>query len=270
MEELFLSSQFSRLWQGKDPFAEVDRLEGEVFRQVKSRKTLRFSVNGKAYFVKIHRGIGWFEILKELSQLKRPVLGADNEWTALNLLHRIGVDTMTPVAYGRRGANPARRQSFVITEELPQTQNLETYCAHWRTRPGPFRLRKALIERVASMMRQMHVHGMNHRDCYICHFLLDVSGDDAGTDLDRLRLYVIDLHRAQVRRRTPRRWIVKDLAGLYFSAMDLGLTASDRLRFIRAYRQKPLDHVFPGERRFWIRVERAARALYKKHAKNSP
>jgi heptose I phosphotransferase len=72
---------------------------------------------------------------------------------------------------------------------------------------------------------------------------------------------VIDLHRAQIRRRTPRRWLIKDLAGLYFSALDIGLTRTDRWRFITAYEQKPLRKVLQEHQRFWRRVERTALAL---------
>ena len=43
-------------------------------------------------------------------------------------------------------------------------------------------------------------------------------------DLEKMRLYLIDLHRMQLRRKTPSRWIVKDIAGLYYSSMDIGLT----------------------------------------------
>ncbi|MDY0358016.1 MAG: lipopolysaccharide core heptose(I) kinase RfaP, partial [Sedimentisphaerales bacterium] len=224
MKELFLSETFRYLWQDKDPFQEADRLAGKVFRQMKSRKTLRFVVNGDAYFLKMHRGIGWVEIAKELLQFKRPVLGAENEWRALRLLRQIGVETMTPAAYGTKGANPASRRSFIITEELTGTESLEDFCKDWSRRPPSFRLRVALIERVASMVRQMHRHGMNHRDCYICHFHLDISPGRDRIDPERFHLYVIDLHRARIRRRVPTRWIVKDLAGLYFSAMDIGLT----------------------------------------------
>src|SRR5690606_40875569 len=53
------------------------------------------------------------------------------------------------------------------------------------------------------------ISGVNHRDCYICHFLLHT---DKAVDPDDLRLSVIDLHRAQVRDATPRRWRDKDLA----------------------------------------------------------
>ena len=44
---------------------------------------------GSHYFAKIHHGVGWREILKNLLHLKLPVLGAENEWRALNLLPRL-------------------------------------------------------------------------------------------------------------------------------------------------------------------------------------
>jgi len=50
---LFLSEQFKIAWAGKDPFEEVEKLHGEVFRELESRRTLRFSLAGKRYFVKI-------------------------------------------------------------------------------------------------------------------------------------------------------------------------------------------------------------------------
>ena len=263
--QLYLNEEFSRLWGDLDPFAQVETLRGDVLRQVKGRTTLRFALNGSGYFVKIHRGVGWAEIAKNLLQLKCPILGAQNEWQALNHLRQIGVETMTPVAYGCQGANPARQRSFIITEELADTESLEDFCRDWPQDPPPFRLRKALVDRLASMVREMHGHGLNHRDCYICHFHLNISAGRRQVDPEHFHLHVIDLHRAQLRRQTPERWIVKDLAGLYFSAMDIGLTRTDCLRFLATYEQKPWREVLGDRRRFWRRVARTAIALYKKH-----
>jgi heptose I phosphotransferase len=264
MKQVWLSSRFRSLWEGRDPFAEADRLEGEVFRRVASRRTIRFTLAGGSYFAKIHHGVGWREIGKNLLHGKLPILSAQSEWAALNLLHQIGVRTMTPVAFGRKGSNPARIRSFLITEELAGTKSLEDLAATWATEPPAPRLRRALTEQLAGMVRQMHAHGLNHRDCYLCHFHLDTVSGREPVQPDKLRLYVIDLHRAQIRRRTPRRWLIKDLAGLYFSACDLKITKTDRLRFIRAYEQRPLRDVFPERRRFWRRVERTALALRRK------
>ena len=270
MNELYLSATFRDHWQGKDPFQQADRLQGQPFRQMKARKTLRFTLNGNAYFLKLHRGVGWTEIAKNLLQLKRPILGAQNEWRALKLLEQIGVETMTPVVYGSRGLNPARRQSFIITEELTDTESLEDFCRNWPSQPPSFQLRCALVQRVAAMVREMHRHGMNHRDCYICHFHLNVAAGRDRVDPKDLHLHVIDLHRAQLRRRTPLRWMIKDLAGLYFSAIDIGLTRTDRLRFMTTYEQRPRREILRDRRRFWRRIARTAIALYQKHFGHRP
>lgn len=237
MSTLVLDEPFRSLWRERDAFDAVDALHGEVFRELEGRRTLRTIVSGRAYFVKIHHGVGWTEIAKNLLSLRWPVLGADNEWQAIARLEHLGVGTMRAVAYGKRGINPAHRHSFIITEELAPTISLEDYCRDWPSQPPAPALKRALIRRVAEMTRAMHEGGMNHRDLYLCHFLLHL--DPAPTP-SALRLSLIDLHRSQLRRRTPRRWRDKDLAALYFSALDIGLDRRDLLRFLRVYFRSPL------------------------------
>jgi hypothetical protein len=96
---------------------------------------------------------------------------------------------------------------------------------------------------------------MNHRDFYICHFLLDVTHGCEHLDINSLRLYLIDLHRAQIRRNTPERWIIKDLAALYFSSKDIGLTKHDLLYFVKIYTNKPLRELMKSEIKFWDKVK---------------
>ena len=241
---LFIDEPFRTLWRGRDPFVAVEALEGEVFRELEARRTLRTEVAGCGYFVKIHRGVGWAEIFKNLFSLRLPVLGAANEWLAIKRLDELGVETMHGVAFGQRGSNPASRHSFIITEELAPTISLEDFCRDWPKVPPPVRLKRALIARVAEMAGRMHRGGVNHRDFYICHFLLDIKAEPT---VNNLKLSIIDLHRAQVRARTPRRWRDKDLASLYFSALTIGLTRRDVLRFLRGYFEKPLRETLREE-----------------------
>ncbi|MCO5786567.1 lipopolysaccharide core heptose(I) kinase RfaP [Pseudomonas sp. G11-1] len=255
---LVLKEPFKALWAGRDAFAEVENLQGEVFRELEARRTLRTEVDGRGYFVKIHRGVGWREIFKNWSTLKKPVLGADQEWEAIDALTHAGVPTMTAVAFGERGANPATRHSFIITEELAPTISLEDFTLHWPSDPPPAALKHALIHRVAEMTGRMHRAGVNHRDCYICHFLLHT---DAPPTPDNLRLSLIDLHRAQVRAEVPRRWRDKDLSGLYFSALNIGLTERDKLRFLRTYFQRPLRQILADEAVLLSMLERKAARL---------
>ena len=232
LTQLFIEEPFRSLWADLDPFTAVEALQGEVFRELEARRTLRTEVDGRAFFVKIHRGVGWGEILKNLLTLRLPILGAENEWLAVSRLTELGVDTMHAVAYGQRGANPASRHSFIVTEDLTPTISLEDYCRDWSTNPPPVLLKRALIDRVAEMAGQMHRGGINHRDYYICHFLLHLEPEPS---VNQLKLSLIDLHRAQIRDKTPQRWRNKDLASLNFSALSIGLTLRDKLRFLRGY-----------------------------------
>lgn len=257
-------------WQNQDLFEQIFALEGEIYRNKDGRKTLRFALDGKYYFAKLHKGVGWHTIIKYLLQLRLPVLSAENEWKAIQRLENLGIHTMRLVAYGKKGRNPASLHSFVITEELTKTESLENFCRTWPTLKTDYALKRALITEVAKIARKLHGNGMNHRDFYICHFLLDISGGKERIDPSNLTLYLIDLHRVQIRRRVPWRWRVKDIAGLYFSSMDIGLTRYDFLRFIRIYCDKPLKMSIRENKFFWWWVRRRAFSLYRKINEKGP
>ena len=257
-EFLELDDFFRRLWPPPaDPFRRVAELAGEEFRRVKTRRTFRVEIAGRGFFVKHHLGVGWGEIFKNLFMFKRPVLSARDEYRALKKLHELGVPTMTPAACGCRGSSPAKLESFLITEELADMVDLETLTSSWREAPPPPATRINLIRAVARSVRDMHRGGVNHRDCYICHYLTPRGGVDFGK-----KVYVIDLHRAQLRKRVPERYLVKDLAGLCFSSLDAGLTAREALRFIRIYTGNPLRHELKARGKFWADVLKTARKLY--------
>lgn len=260
--QLELSQAFSQQWKNKDPFVEVEKLKGEVYRALEARKTLRFCLHEKSYFIKIHRGVGWFEIIENLLRLRLPVLGASNEYLAIKKLEQLNVDTMHIAAYGVKGNNPAKQQSFIITDDLINTISLEDYCVSWKSKRPEFKLKLSLIDKLAHISRTLHQHGVNHRDYYICHFLLDIS--HLPLDYTQLKISLIDLHRAQLRLNTPERWIVKDIASLYFSAMDIGLTQRDFYRFMTWYNHCSLRDCLTRHISFWDRVELQGQKLWQR------
>lgn len=270
MRELWLRHDFAKIWLKEDPFKKVETLTGEVFREIKSRRTLRFEFQGKHYFIKIHRGIGWREIFKDLLQFRVPILGARNEWDAINKLKSLEISTMTAVAFGVIGKNPAKQYSFIVTEEITNSKDLESFCADWKNHPPCYRLKVLLINKIAEISRTLHANGINHRDYYLCHFLMDVSLGIENVTADNLKIYLIDLHRAQIRKKTPYRWVVKDIGGLYFSALDIGLSRKDILRFMKAYSQKSLRKTLFEDKSFWLDIENTAIALYKKEYSHLP
>lgn len=171
-----------------------------------------------------------------------------------------GGESSVVAAYGQRGLNPARRQSFILMEELAPVESLESFCKDWLRSPPDVRLKRELIEKVARIARELHRNGINHRDFYICHFLLDTAHER-----DHSRLFLIDLHRAQIRRQTPERWIIKDLSGLYFSSRDIGLTQRDLYRFIKAYTGQALHEAWGSKKLFWQKVRTRGEQLYSDH-----
>jgi UDP-glucose:(heptosyl)LPS alpha-1,3-glucosyltransferase len=241
---------------------------GEIIRKAPGRQTVLFDHDGKNYYIKSHTGVGWREILKNLSYLKKPVIGAQNEWHGIHHLDRINIKTMTPAGYGMVNRNPARRQSFIITEALEDTISLEEFCGHWKTHPPrqvhEIRFKRWLIQQLARITRIMHNSGANHRDYYLIHFLLRrVYEDNQRLSTEKSQLFLIDLHRMQLRKRTPYRWLVKDVAGLYFSSLDVSLCRRDLYRFMCSYTGKPLRATLEEDARFWNSVERRGLRVYK-------
>lgn len=259
---LHLEKEIAEAWGSDGAFNRARQQQGEVFREKEGRRTVRFTLNGKRYFLKLHQGVGWGEIIKNLLHFRLPVISASNEWLAIKKLRQLNLHTMTAVGYGRRGFNPAKQLSFLITDELVNTLSLEDLCATWPQHPPDFQLKQALIRRVAEIARTLHENGVNHRDFYLCHFLADVSMGRENLGAETLRLFLIDLHRAQIRKKTPLRWIIKDLGGVYCSALniDIGLTSRDVLRFMMTYSRKSLRQLM-ADRGFWLKVAHRARRL---------
>lgn len=244
---LILREPFSSLWKDKNPFDEVEKISGQVFRELETRRTLRFEVDGERFFLKLHHGIQFKEVLKSWIRFRAPVMGADREWVAIHRLAECGVDTMEGVAYGfQEEGNPLKRASFIITKDLGNTINIHDFlCAPLKPSPSVKRL---VIRRMAQMVRRMHDCGINHRDCYLAHFLLSRPFDVIYGKDENLKISIIDLHRAQVRNKVPTRWRDKDLIGLLFSARELKeVSFRDVYRFMKEYFQMPLREVLRTE-----------------------
>ena len=236
----------------------------DVYREKEGRRTVRLRRGEDVYFLKYHGGIGWREVWKNVCRGRPPVSGADNEYVALTALRDAGMAVPEVVAFARVGQSPARRRSAIVTRALRDTVSLEDYCATWQAQPPAAAQRIALVRHVAQIARQMHSLGVQHRDFYLCHFhlLLDSLRDG------KPRSYLIDLHRARVRLNMPRRWRIKDLAALYFSAMNCGLTRRDCLRFMYLYNEGGLRKALGEDARMWRAVSRKARRMRAQEARS--
>ena len=260
MVQAYMAPELANRLAGEDLLRWAEAAEGEVFREVKGRCTLRVLVGGRPYFLKRHRGVGWLEILKNWAVGKRPVLGAENEYLACRHLAARGLAAPRVAAFATEGGNPARRRSFVLCEALTGYDSLEAVAASWAEAPPSPLARRRLIVAVARFVRRLHEAGVAHRDLYICHLMLDRQRWAQG----EARLAVLDLHRARLQPNLPAYWRKRDLAALLFSTLELDLPPSSRLRFLRIYTGRPLREVLAQQPRFWRAVARRAQALRRK------
>lgn len=257
MAALWLRSDIAALWQGREPFAAAFAIEGDTFRALEQRQTLAFVAGGQRYFIKRHRGTTWKEIAKNLLQGRLPVVSATNEYRAIRKLESLGLRAPVIAAYGSRGVLPHMLESFLVTDDIGPHRNLEDHCRNWPVQPPGFAAKLALLLQAADIARTMHDAGVCHRDFYLCHLLLTSPAEP---------LTVIDLHRALVQPNLARRWLIKDVAALYFSALDIGLGRRDLFRFMRRYRQLPLRATLQRDAGFWRAVERRALKLHRREA----
>lgn len=247
----YLEPALAALWRGQDPFAAAFALTGELRRSGPGRRTLRVRLGDADYYAKLHSGVGWREVLKNWLSLRAPVVDGRNEFAAARVLAGAGVKALRVAAFGARGRSPAHRQSFVVSHAIAAEASLEDVARRWRSAPPPAAARRRLVVSLARLARDVHAAGIAHRDFYLCHVLQAADG-----------LHVIDLHRALAFSTLPRRWRVKDLAGLYFSALDARLSRRDVLAFVRHYAGAlPRTR---AERRLWRDVVARARRLYRR------
>jgi len=230
---LFVNKDFSEFLDasGLDSFDDFMRLEGVVVKSaVRERLTQRLNLEGVTVYVKKHFFPGIREILKNFLRFSFP-LGALNEWRALLAFHAHNIPTMTPICAGRKPLLwKIEKESFLLTDDLGDTARLNDFLKENGVIPCRGKVletKKRILENLADITRRMHGVGINHRDYYLYHILMDKTE----------RLYVIDLHRVNVRDKVGKRWMVKDLAALLFSSLEVPVTHGQRLAFYKRYMQ---------------------------------
>ena len=235
-----------------DLFEACMQLQGKAFRDVPGRKTQQIALGGKSYFIKQHFGVGWGEIVKNLSTFKLPILSAMTEVKAIEKLDAIGIANTPLVAYGQLGCNPATLQSFVITKDLGDIVTLEDVCAAWLEASPDMACMAGVLKDLGQLAAKFHAASLCHRDFYLCHFVLKKTEFESGN----LNLHLIDLHRMLQNQSPNGNAVMKDMAGLYFSMLQIGLTAAD-FSVIK-------QHYLPQTNAFWAKVEARAQQLLAK------
>jgi len=245
---------------------------GQSFRQVPDRLTVRIpftrSDGGKsAIYLKRHLRVDAGAWLEGLVFWRKPLTRAEAEYRNIFGLIEHGIATPQPVARGEDHRWSIRQGSFLMTEEIPGGRPADDFLKeHFAADGSDFRKKRLLVGQIARLARRFHGAGFYHRDFYLCHFFVrqwpdtmptqawpchpEGQSDEAGVPCPRLRghadaesepspfiLHLIDLQRVRHcrGRKVGRRWIVKDLAALAYSAPAGVITRTDKVRFLREY-----------------------------------
>jgi hypothetical protein len=152
-------------------------------------------------------------------------------------LERRGFSAVLPLAIGEERRTGLLRRSFAVTRELPQARDLRTRL--WLEAPSAAERREWLTG-FGELQRRLHDAGVDQDDTSPNNFLLELG--ESG-----LRWTLIDFERCRVGRPLgwPRRWRL--LAKL--ARHELGVSRSERLRFLSAYLEAGRAAVQPGETR---------------------
>ena len=258
--------------EGADPFEWFLEGGGEIHRHIKNRLTYEVHLGNLHFYVKRHLGCGWGEVFKEWYRFRKPVVSARTEWEGAATLADAGVRVPKVLGKGERGRYPHAIESFVVLDALENCATLEHFKHGWMETTGTrwVEVKRALIDEVARTGQTMHRQGINHRDFYINHFLINRDLISKWQKGQSIPLNLIDLHRAQYRRRVPKRWLIKDLASLLFSALDAGLTSTDYIRYLRVYLGKDWKHSLLTNRKLWQAITKRACKLYQRFHRRAP
>ncbi|TKJ37139.1 MAG: hypothetical protein CEE38_09585 [Planctomycetes bacterium B3_Pla] len=150
------------------------------------------------------------------------------EFASANKLTAAGINAPKTISCGEQWGVLFEKRSFVITENISDAESLERKlpdCFNGQATSENLKLRRDFIAQLAGFIKKFHETEYRHRDLYFAHIFYSDDG----------RFYLIDLARAFRPIVLSRRFQVKDVAQVYYSAPGRYFSQTDRLRFYIAY-----------------------------------
>jgi len=189
---------------------------------------------------------------------------AMHEYASMSALAAAGIGTPRPICCGEQWGLLLEKRSFIITEKIPDAEALERKlpdCFGGPANAESLRRRRDFVARLARFIKKFHETGYRHRDLYFSHIFYG----------DKDRFFLIDLARVFRPLVLGRRFQIKDLAQVCYSAPGRHFSRTDRLRFYLAYagRSKLTQEDKGFIREVLAKAKRIARRE-KKHGRQVP
>ncbi len=212
----------------------MSTMQGEILGERADRVRMRISLESpeghQVFYLKRHHRPGFFGLLARGLGIRSKVSAGRQELENILHLKKSALATMTVAAAGEVEGGAG---SFIMVENLAGYEPLDDFLKVFLSKsnqPEQVQKKRELIRAVGSYIRKLHGAGMVHQDLYLCH--LFVRPEDPASSLS-----IIDLQRIRHLKRVRGRARLKDLAALNYSAEQVGVSRTDRLRFILEYFQ---------------------------------
>ena len=147
----------------------------------------------------------------------------------MHLLKTLGISTLTPLGYGEKKIFGLPVKSFLLTESLEKLPRLEDVAAKLWSKIS-FKVKYKIINNLVNIVFTLHSNNLFHKDLYLGHILYEER-----KDVQDPLLYLIDLQRIKKHNIRLKRWRIKDLSSLNYSADLCGIENKCRLRFLKSY-----------------------------------
>ena len=186
--------------------------EGEdVKKQRKERGTERIILKDPKTdkdietYIKRYKPLPLKEYFKSITSF-RPIhiKGAYHEWDAIAAFHNRKLPTMQPIAVAE-----TEHGTCNLTLGITNYTRASEIFKQLKDKPDEPR-KQDLIKKIAELAKNMHSAGFGHQDFYLVHMFIKEQNND--------EFFLIDLQRLIIQKNLSKRWRVKDLAQLYYSA----------------------------------------------------
>ena len=172
--------------------------------------------------------------------------GARHEWDAIIAFHKAKIPTMLPIAVGYDKDGKSALLTLAIRDYMRASDLLN----NWKGDSSKRKKRRELIANIAELAGKMHAAQFAHQDFYLVHLFVKGNMD----------VLPIDLQRIIMKNQFGRRWRVKDLGQLLYSALEF-TSWSDRLFFWQKYTEIAGSELY-RDKRLIRSVIKKAQSIY--------
>lgn len=205
-------------------FNRVFEMSGQLISSGRFCHTIKVAAGNHHYYIKRYQVR--VKLLRKALGRSRPMVEARN----ITYFARLGIPVPQIAGYGRQRILGLFIRGAIVTEEIPQTVDLQTLFRTradlWKNRPWLFQA----LRLIANYVRRIHEDGFTHGDLKWRNILV--------TTTDAPCVFFIDCpsggRKSFFRRR---HFVIKDLAGLDRPAAEY-LSRTTRLRFYLWYRNQ--------------------------------